>query len=267
MSLTKHSTWDVASVMQYIGKYRSIALCLIIFLLSPINLAAELSPREIVNRHIQAIGGSELVNSIKNLRVRVLIEEPEFLLRGDYRATSDGLMRIDVYDGTERVFSEGIDSAGGWQQNGEGSPIESLSPEGLTALERGIEYNLLGLSAVESRGNQSALLGRLEHSGVNYYRLQVIAQDGFERHYLINPETWFIDFTREASALHPDVDPTIESVESFYSNYQEVCGLMKNNRTQTIKLGNRTVIQQTLVQSTQCNLPIDGLSISRPLPD
>ena len=241
------------------------SLALLVLISMPVALSAEQLPVEtILDKHIAAMGGAQAIQAIENLRIELNIVEPEFSVRGDYRAASDGRVRIDVFADAARVFSEGIDSEGGWQQNGEGSAVEGMSDAGMAAMAAGVEGNLLGLLQLEQRGYQVRALGRYTHEGVEYHRLQLIRPDGFERHYFINPRTWMIDYTRETSALHPDVNPAEKAVESFYSDYRRVCGVMRSHQTRTIELDSRNEIQRSEITAAQCNLSDEDLGLDRP---
>ena len=245
------------------NKIMLMALC-ILTLTQPRLAAEEWSAEAILERHIAAVGGAATIQAIENIRIELEIIEPGFRLRGDYRAAGDGRVRIDVFAEAERVFSEGVDKEGGWQQNGEGNKVELMSEAGLAAMTAGIEGNLLGLFQLLRRGHQASYLGTYSHEGVNYHRLRVIRPDGFERHYFIHPQTWMIDYTRETSALHPDINPEQKAVESHYSDYRRVCGLMRSHRTQTIELESRKEIQRSQIIGSECNLPDDELELTRP---
>ncbi len=253
--------------MRALLTYFSLATTLLSLLLrvSVARGAEENTVDTILERHVAAMGGEAAVQGLTSLRFQLLIEELTFTVRGDYRATAEGLMRIDVYDGDARVFSEGIDARGAWQQGGEGAEIEAVSPSGLQALQRGIDQNLFGLYDLESRGHRAANLGREEHEGVRYHRLRVTLADGFERDYLLHPRTWMIDYVRETSALHPDIDPTARPVESFNLEFFEVCGLARAQTTHTIDMASRERIQRTTITGAECNLSNAALELDRPV--
>jgi hypothetical protein len=226
--------------------------------------AAELPSESMLARHIEAMGGARAIEAIENIRVQLHISEPGVELRGDYRAIRDGLVRIDIYAGEQRVFSEGIDARGGWQQNGAGSPVEPMSDAGLRALQQGIEHNLYGLFRITERGHRLEALGRLQHEGVNYHVLQLQMVDGFQRLYLLHPETWLIDYSRETSALHPDVNPVEQQLESRHEQYVQRCGVMRSLISRTIYLLSREEVQQSRIIDINCNLGREDLDLARP---
>lgn len=246
---------------------RFLATCLLLLTsLAASGLTQELSVETLLENHIAALGGVTAIESLNNLRIELSIVEPGFTVRGDYRAARDGRVRIDVFAGENRVFSEGIDAIGGWQQQGSGSAIEGMSEAGQAAMRAGVENNLMGLLHTAERGHTLRSLGSFVYEDIDYYRLQLIRADGFERHYFINPNTWLIDYTRETSALHPDIDPEEKPVESYYSDYQRVCAVMRSHQTQTLELESRQEIQRSQIERTQCNLPDGELALQRPGP-
>jgi hypothetical protein len=49
-----------------------------------------LSVETILGNHIAAVGGVAAIELLNNLRIELLIAEPGFKVRGDYRAVKDG---------------------------------------------------------------------------------------------------------------------------------------------------------------------------------
>lgn len=224
---------------------------------------AGLTAEQVIARHVEAIGGGDSIDAIRNIHIQPEIVEPEFTLLGDYRATREGRMRVDVFIGGERVFSEGIDGDGGWQQNGAGADFTDTAPLARAALERGIEFNLFGLHDLAARGHRASLFGREEIDGVNYYVIHVASDEGFERFYFINPETWMIERNRETSALHPDLDDEERPAETILSNFQEFCGVQRPTETRKIDRETGEEIQRTRAFLVECNLDPDSLRIGR----
>lgn len=224
---------------------------------------ADLTVDQVIERHIAAIGGGDAIDAIKNIHIQPEIIEPEFTLLGDYRATRAGRMRVDVFIGGQRVFSEGIDGDGGWQQNGEGAAFTDTTPLARAVLERGIDFNLFGLHDLAGRGHRASLFGREEIDGVNYYVVHVAMEEGFERFYYINPATWMIERHREVSALHPDLDDEERPAETIESNFQEFCGVLRPTETRKIDRETGAEIQRTRAFLVECNIAPNRLHIGR----
>ena len=92
---------------------------------------------KLVERHTEARGGAAALEIIRSSRTELEISEPAFTVRGDYVANRDGYMRIDVFAGAERVFTEALGPDGGWQLLQGESVAIGLSADGEKALRRG----------------------------------------------------------------------------------------------------------------------------------
>jgi hypothetical protein len=73
-------------------------------------------------------------------------------------------MRIDVFAGEDRVFTEALGPEGGWQMFGDGT-IADLSEDGDAALRRGVIANLYGLHELPALGYTLNFLGASERNG------------------------------------------------------------------------------------------------------
>ena len=75
-------------------------------------------------------------------------------------------MRIDVFVDGNRVFSEGLDAHGAWEQPGESAAVRDVGDAARHALEHGVAYRFNGISF--ARRSQSDLgIERREAVGVS----------------------------------------------------------------------------------------------------
>ena len=117
------------------------------------NVAPQARLDRIVARTTEAMGGVETLRALQNLRLIATWTEGGTAFRGDYRATRDGRMRIDVYVDGARVFSEGIDRNGAWEQRGPAAAPAAVGQPARDALAHGIAYRFDGIwFAREDRG-------------------------------------------------------------------------------------------------------------------
>lgn len=219
---------------------------------------------EILTNHVDATGGADAANDLANIRLDAEIVEPEFTVTGVYRASREGWMRVDIFAGEQRVFSEGIDRRGGWQQAGTGAAITAAGDDATAALAHGIEFNLFGLHDLGTRGHRAELVGRERVDGIDYFVVALTLADGFERHLYINPDTWLIERHRETSALHPDLDSEERPAETIESDFQTMCGVLRPTRSRKIDLETGEEIQRSSVTAFDCNLAPAALDIARP---
>lgn len=55
-----------------------------------------MTTQQVLARHIAASGGAAAFEHLHSVRYKVEITEPQFTVTGDYRASRDGRMRIDI---------------------------------------------------------------------------------------------------------------------------------------------------------------------------
>ncbi len=216
----------------------------------------------LIERHTAARGGAEAIEAVRNLRTRVEILEPSFSVTGDYRAM-DGQMRVDIYADDALVFSEGVDAAGSWQQNGAGAPITETSDAGRAALLHGIEFNLFGLHQFDERGHILSLEADETLDGIAYRVVKATLSDGFETYLFINPTNSMIERRRDIRALHPDADPKKKLIENQYFDFTDYCGVLNSASSRQIDVGSGVELQRTTVISQECNIPEEALQIPR----
>lgn len=220
----------------------------------------------IIERHIEARGGREAVESVRSMSVELEIVEPEFTVTGSYVATREGWMRIDVFAGGERVFTEALGPDGGWQMHADGVPLD-LSPEGEAALRRGVYGNLYGLHELSDLGYELTLVGQTERGGRSLWEIEQTAPDGFSKHAFLDAET-FLDWGEvKTAALHPDVDPTEARQETRVIEHSEAEGIWFPNRMKKIDLDSGDLLQEATITARQLNPPIDPSRFLRPEPE
>ena len=83
---------------------------------------------------------------------------------------------------------------------------------------------------MRDRGHRLEFVGREVVSGIDYHVLRLTLDDGFESLYYLNPASWLIDRDRQRRALHVDVDPTPEWIETSYEDYRPVGGVLFPHR-------------------------------------
>jgi hypothetical protein len=217
---------------------------------------------ELLERHTAARGGSHAIEAIRNLRTQVEIAEQGTTITGDYRATAEH-MRIDVRVGGERVFSEGVDARGSWQQDGAGAPLRETRPEGEAALRHGIEFNLFGLQQLAGRGHRLRLEPDEILDGVGYRVVHVRLADGFETWLYVNPANWMIERRRDVRALHPDAEPTAILIESRFTDFRPMCGALFAGASSQVDARTGALLQTTRTLAQECNLPDSQLALPR----
>ncbi len=218
----------------------------------------EPSLAEVVARHTRALGGAAAIEGIDSLRYELDIVEPAFTVRATYVVDRLGRMRIDVYSGEERVFTEAFDGRSGWQLGGDGEPARDATPEGSAALWHGTQYptNILGLHEMAARGHRVELAGG--------HALRLVLSDGWEMRYTLDPATHLITRAQDERALHPDLDPTVKRLETVWSDYRPLGGTLKPFRSIQIDLATGQVLQTATITKAEVNPPLEPALFARP---
>lgn len=235
-------------------------------LLAGCSTPEKMTLSNVIARHAEARGGVKTLDAIENTLNIATVAEPSFgEVSGRYIASKSPMMRIDVYYGGDRVFSEGIDADGEWQWAGD-APAPSPSSEVAVnsgALRHGIIFNLYGLHALTTQGHKVELKGREEIDGVSYFALKVTLDDGFETWRYVNPTTWMIDYGRDFRPLHPDVDPTPVWIQTKYKDFRPVGGVLSSFRWTTTNLDTGELMQTGVIHRLEYNAAADQLNFPR----
>jgi hypothetical protein len=219
----------------------------------------------LVARHVEARGGAAAIEAVRAYECELHIVEPTFEVDGNYVATRDGSMRIDISAGGERVFTEALDRGRAWSW----SPDEGVregSAAGAAALRHGIEFpfKLFGLHEMQFRGHRLELLGREAVDGTDYHVLRLTLDDGFEVRYYLHPDTMLIERERTRRALHVDVDPTPEWIETLYGDYRPAGGVLFPYRQVERRLAGGEVLSAGTLREIRINPQLAANRFSPP---
>jgi hypothetical protein len=212
----------------------------------------------------RARGGTAALEAVQAIRLDLEITEPGFTVTADYVATRDGYMRIDVYAGEERAFTEALGPAGGWQWLPGASETVALTEQGIAALERGLHGNLLGLHELPALGYRFTLEGEAEHHREQRWIMKQQAPDGFVQYLYLDQQTFLEVASSEISALHPDVDATEKATETFYSEFNDSEGVVIAMATRKVDMETGEEMQRTRITRLEINPSIENRQFLAP---
>ena len=228
-----------------------------------LTLSACSSEPSLLDIHVSAMGGESALESIEGIQIELDISEPSFTVTGRYIARRNGDVRVDIYDGGTRVFSEGLSNGIGWQMFGDGR-VEPTSEAGTGALYRGGQRNVYGLHELEQRGH-SVLEGEPETiDGLTYLTLDIVMDDGFEERLYLDPESLLPVRSRSEYALHPDLDPEVDRHETRYSDFREIAGVMRSFLQETVDLRTGEIVQTVRITAIEINPDFEEGAFERP---
>lgn len=171
---------------------------------------------EIVNKHIEALGGKTRLNAIKTIYTEYDMEVMNNQASGvSYLVNGKGY-RNEIDLGGQKII-QCITDKGGWSINpmaGQTSP--EAMPEDQVKSSQGQLSAGGPLMDYASKGNTVELQGRDSIAGVNAYKLKVKGKDGTESTMWIDPTTYYIVKAVNKATINGQ---NIETVIVF-SNYK-----------------------------------------------
>lgn len=241
---------------------KTITVALVLFLAGRPAWADSLDA--LIAANTAARGGEAALSSVDAYESDIRIVEPQFAVEGTYVATRDGRMRIDIRADGERVFTEALgERAWTWDPQG---GVHAGSAAGAAALRHGIElpFKVFGLHEMRGRGHRLERKGDETVDGVAYKVIHATLADGYEVTYYLNPGTGLIERDRQRRALHVDVDPTPEWIETRYEDYRPVAGVLFPFRQVERRLATGEVLSTVTVTEIRINPPLDAARFSPP---
>jgi len=217
-----------------------------------------------VEKNTNDRGGAAALAAVQAIQNRIQITEPTFQVTGEYKATREGKMRIDIFAGDQRVFSEAFDGEAGWQMFGDGT-VADMSKAGEEAVRHGLITNLYGLNEMAGLGVGLQYVGNEVIDGQNYDKVDLTFGDGAVNHYFLDAETGRVVFQRDEVALHPDVDDTVQRFETRYSDFRTVGDVKYSFRSEKRDRDTGEVVQTIIVEEIAQNPDLDPAVFERPL--
>ncbi|MFL6722474.1 MAG: hypothetical protein ACJ8FT_11840 [Sphingomonas sp.] len=208
---------------------------------------------EIIDRHTKAVGGAAALDSVRSKWVSLTITEKGQAIDGVYQCVGVPEWRIDVYAGGKHVFCEGLDRRGPWLWPGSDPAPKNAAADARRTGIQGIEFHLYGLHRFRSRGHQLFLDAPQTIDATRYYVIRVLMRDAYETFLFINPTTFLIDRRRDQRAPHPDLDPTRKFLETRYSDYRPVDGIMTAYLEDQYNLTDGTLVNRSAVKQVHYN--------------
>ena len=219
--------------------------------------------RIVANNH-QAVDGGQDTSGIDSLEVGLAMQDHGQALDADYKVTRDGRMRIDILKDGRRVYTEAYDGHRGWDHGQDGSAAV-VDPHG-AALWHGTQFpgQIYALSDMPELGHKLEYQGREKLDGIDYYVLKLTLSDGFVTYRYVNPKTWLIDRGRDYRAFHPALDSHETWVETRWSDYRPVEGLLYPFASMNVDLGTGRELAVQKVTSLRINPKFDPVLFQMP---
>lgn len=214
---------------------------------------------EIVAHNRAVVNGAADTSLVSTLEVDLRMKDAKAgaELGALYRVNRRGQMRIDIYSGGQRVYTEAFDGKRGWDWGAQGTAA-TVDPHA-AALWHGTQFPgmIFGLEDLVPNGHRLEYLGRERLSGVDYYVLKITLSDGFVTYRYVNPATWLIERGRDFRAFHPALDAHQTWIETVYSDYRRVDGVLRSFLSTNTDLGTGAWQATNTVTAIRVSQPLD----------
>jgi len=208
----------------------AVAICGLAPLALPatFSAAADARPSAMIDQVTRASGGLAAAQAIAALDYHLHIKEATFEVDGVYVVDRNGRMRVDLYRDGKRVFTECHDGTHAWEMDGDGKAADA-SASGTAALWHGTQYpgQILAVAELAGHGHRIDNMGRERIDGVDYAVLKLTMSDGFETYRYVNLRTRRIEHSRDVRAPHPDIDPKKTLLDTAWSDFRSVDGVLR----------------------------------------
>ena len=148
---------------------------------------------EIVNKHIEALGGKEKLNGMKSISIEADLE-----IAGNQASSVTTILYgkgsySSVDFGGQKIISSITTDKGGWSINPLAGQVtaEPLPDDQLNAGKAQL-YPGSPLVDYATKGNKVELAGQEDVNGVKAYKMKVTSKDGANLTYFVDPTTYYI---------------------------------------------------------------------------
>ncbi len=214
------------------------------------------SVSDIVAANTEALGGAVALDAVQTLVKTTLIEEGDYRDLAVFATDRQGRMRIDIYAGGERVYTESFDGQHGHQwRPGEGQSYSSAL--GTVALSHTpqLPNHIFRLKDMAANGHTLELLREEENEHV----LRLTLSDGFENFLLVDKRSGLIKGSRNRRSLHVDIDPEVKSLETRVSDFRTVTHIRHAHRVSEVDRATGEVLSCSTLLDVEVNA---ALSVS-----
>lgn len=221
----------------------------------PLAAAESLTLDEIIWRNTAARGGAAALDRMHSVGIDVEIVEGGTTLDGHYAATKSGLVRIDVYAAGKLDGSEGVDANGVWIL-GKNGPQASVATGANNALKHGAENHLFGWNRFPQRGHKLALMPPETISGLIFQVIEIRYSTGHVSYFYVDPRSWLAVRRRDERAYHPDASEKKQRVETHFSDFKEVDGVVAAHLNEDFDIDTGKLLSTSRLLSRRINPPL-----------
>jgi hypothetical protein len=218
--------------------------------------------RELVRRHLQAIGGQEAVSALRAIAVKGTIRFDGRAQHLQFNMWSARPNRVLIQTVTaERTLTEGYDGANPpWVLDSRESAPADMKLASVRAFIADAEFDDILVASIERKGISIDYAGEARVNGRPAARYLVTQNFTETSHLFVDLETLHI-VRRDVPSRHNAIPIP---VQNYYSGYKPVDGVMLPTRI-TQKQDGR-IVHIVVNEHIEANPPVDAVFFSRPAP-
>lgn len=209
-----------------------------------------LSLDEILERHNQALGGKEKLDSIQTVAQHFVYREGTFVMPDAFVARMKPYYKTigDPHDMTIDV-NEGYDGSA-WEWYKDPGVVIRTVGDAAAATRHGLDL-IDSLVDCRERCKQIALAGPAQFAGRSAYQIHITLADGFEKDVFVDYQSFLIVGDRRSAPIHAFGQPT--SSESRFSDYRSVEGVMFPFESQEVDIASGKELNSSTTTSIVIN--------------
>lgn len=216
---------------------------------------------EILERHIQALGGRDKINAVHSVIQHLVYREGSFVvpdafiarMRPYYKTIGDPKdKRIDI--------NEGYDGSA-WEYYADPGVVIRTVGAAAAATRHGTEI-IDSLVEYKSLGTRIELTGTDTFAGQPAYKLHVIFADGFEKDIFVDPVSFLIVGDRRSAPIH--AFGTAVRSENRIGDYRPINGVLFPLNVKETEIATGRELNSNTVQSIVVNEQLDPSFFSPP---
>lgn len=172
--------------------------------------------KEIIKKHIDAVGGKDIIQNIKSMRMESMTE-----VMGNEGPTTTVIVNGKGYKNTSDFGGQKVITCytdkGGWSVNPmAGGAVEAM-PD--AQYKQGMNQIFIGGPLLDYQGKEykAELLGKEKVDSVDAYKIKLTGKDSSEVTYFFDPSTWYVlKLTQLADMMGQQVEMTVK-----YSDFKK----------------------------------------------
>jgi len=247
------------------------AVCIVTLGASALSSAQDrISADQIVQGHIQGLGGIEKIHALHSLVIRGIYHEP-----GEIPSSEPPLMP-DAYQAFMRPYyevigdpadrnpdiREGFDGSV-WEYYGDPGVVVRTVGAAAAATRHASEFLQDPLVDHKAKGTRIELEGTEKIADRNAYKLHVTLADGFEKVLFVDAENFLIVSERKSAPIH--AFGNLVTTETRFTDYRSEGGVMMNHRTVETEIATGKVLNEFRIVRIEVNT-LNNPSIFSPAP-